>query len=117
MSEAAEIIQEAADAEANIIFGTVIDRAMQGKVKVTVIATGFGRDAGWRNAPEVRDAREEPEGFQPQEEVPAASPGGGTESYQASLMDLDSADDGLPPNFRRMKDDLDVPAFLRKQMD
>jgi len=43
VSEAAEIIHEAADPDANIIFGTVIDRAMQGEVKVTVIATGFHR--------------------------------------------------------------------------
>jgi cell division protein FtsZ len=39
--EAASIIQEAADEEANIIFGTVIDSKMRDEVKVTVIATGF----------------------------------------------------------------------------
>src|SRR5437660_4919768 len=39
--EAASIIQEAADEEANIIFGTVIDPKMKDDVKVTVIATGF----------------------------------------------------------------------------
>src|SRR4051794_41655661 len=39
--EAASIIQEAADEEANIIFGTVIDSRMGDEVKVTVIATGF----------------------------------------------------------------------------
>jgi len=39
--EAASIIQEAADEEANIIFGTVIDPKMKEDVKVTVIATGF----------------------------------------------------------------------------
>jgi len=39
--DAASIIQEAADEEANIIFGTVIDPKMKDEVKVTVIATGF----------------------------------------------------------------------------
>ena len=39
--EAASVIQEAADEEANIIFGTVIDPKMKDDVKVTVIATGF----------------------------------------------------------------------------
>ncbi len=39
--EAASVIQEAADEEANIIFGTVIDPRMKDEVKVTVIATGF----------------------------------------------------------------------------
>ena len=41
VNEAAEVIKEAADAEANIIFGTVIDDRMRDEVKVTVIATGF----------------------------------------------------------------------------
>jgi cell division protein FtsZ len=41
VNEAAEVIKEAADPEANIIFGTVIDNRMRDEVKVTVIATGF----------------------------------------------------------------------------
>ncbi len=51
--EAASLIQEEADDEANIIFGTVIDEDAGDEIKVTVIATGF--DAGmadsiWRGA-------------------------------------------------------------------
>lgn len=42
VNEAAEIIAEAADPEANIIFGAVIDESMEDEVRVTVIATGFG---------------------------------------------------------------------------
>src|ERR687887_662413 len=41
VSEASAIVQEAADEEANIIFGAVVDPALKGKVKITVIATGF----------------------------------------------------------------------------
>lgn len=41
VNEAASIIQEAADEDANIIFGTVIDRKMKDEIKITVIATGF----------------------------------------------------------------------------
>jgi cell division protein FtsZ len=41
VTEAAEEIRAAADPEANIIFGTVIDDRMRDEVKVTVIATGF----------------------------------------------------------------------------
>jgi cell division protein FtsZ len=44
VSEASAIIQEAAHEEANIIFGAVVDPKMQGRVKVTVIATGFERE-------------------------------------------------------------------------
>ena len=43
VSEASAIIQEAAHDEANIIFGAVVDPRMEGKVKITVIATGFER--------------------------------------------------------------------------
>ncbi len=41
-NEAVTLIMEAADEEADIIFGTVIDDAMEDRVKVTVIATGLG---------------------------------------------------------------------------
>jgi cell division protein FtsZ len=39
--EAASLVQEEADDEANIIFGTVIDETLGEELKVTVIATGF----------------------------------------------------------------------------
>jgi len=41
VNEAAEIIADAADPDANIIFGAVIDENMQDEIRVTVIATGF----------------------------------------------------------------------------
>lgn len=41
VNEAAEIIAQAVDPEANIIFGAVIDESMSDEVRVTVIATGF----------------------------------------------------------------------------
>ncbi len=42
VSAASTIVQEAADEDANIIFGAVVDPTLKGKVKITVIATGFG---------------------------------------------------------------------------
>ena len=48
VSEASCIVQEAADEDANIIFGAVIDPALKGKVKITVIATGFGAQVNAR---------------------------------------------------------------------
>jgi len=50
VSEASCIVQEAADEDANIIFGAVIDPSLKGKVKITVIATGFGAPARDRAA-------------------------------------------------------------------
>ncbi|MCC7177075.1 MAG: cell division protein FtsZ, partial [Acidobacteria bacterium] len=41
VNEALTIIQEAAHEDANIIFGAVVDPQLQGRVKITVIATGF----------------------------------------------------------------------------
>ena len=41
VNEAADIVAEAADPDANIIFGAVIDESLQDEVRVTVIATGF----------------------------------------------------------------------------
>jgi len=41
VNEASSLIQEEADDDANIIFGTVIDPNMQDEIRITVIATGF----------------------------------------------------------------------------
>jgi len=41
--EASSLIQEAADDDANIIFGSVIDESMGDEIKITVIATGFDK--------------------------------------------------------------------------
>ncbi len=43
VNAAAEIVSEAADADADIYFGAVIDDELDGEVRVTVIATGFSR--------------------------------------------------------------------------
>ncbi|HZR79712.1 MAG TPA: cell division protein FtsZ [Candidatus Binatia bacterium] len=45
VNEAATLIQEEADEDANIIFGAVIDDSMGDQLRITVIATGFGEDA------------------------------------------------------------------------
>jgi len=51
VNEASCIIQEAAHEDANIIFGAVVDPAITGKVKITVIATGFDRKHSSRAVP------------------------------------------------------------------
>jgi cell division protein FtsZ len=42
VNEAAGVISEAADDDANIIFGAVVDERLEGKISITVVATGFG---------------------------------------------------------------------------
>jgi cell division protein FtsZ len=68
VNEAAEVVTGAADANANVIFGAVIDDSMGDDVRVTVIATGFGGSRRRRR----RETSEAP--------IPSASiPGGGFE--------------------------------------
>jgi cell division protein FtsZ len=51
VNEASSVIQEAAHEDANIIFGAVEDPNLAGKVKITVIATGFDRKSSSRGMP------------------------------------------------------------------
>ena len=125
VSEAAAIVQEAADPDASIIFGTVIDRSAKSGVKVTVIATGFPRDDLQRHVPQPSELLEQPLATGP---LPLSVPGAEAPQLSrraepfvrhdvANPPELDATDDGFTPNFSKLKDDLDVPAFLRKQMD
>jgi cell division protein FtsZ len=83
VNEAAEVVTSAADQNANVIFGAVIDDAVGDAVHVTVIATGFG--GGRRRRRGVTTAAETP--------LPSAPvPGGGFEVPDEAL---------------------DVPSFLR----
>src|SRR5688572_175407 len=60
VNEAATLIQEEADPDANIIFGAVIDESMGDEVRITVIATGFGEPAVKQQAPRPSVAAAEP---------------------------------------------------------
>ncbi len=46
INEAAQIVQEEADPDANIIFGAVIDESLNDEIRITVIATGFESEVG-----------------------------------------------------------------------
>ncbi|MGZ8794758.1 MAG: cell division protein FtsZ, partial [Gaiellaceae bacterium] len=83
VNEAAEVVTGAADQNANVIFGAVIDDSLGDEVQVTVIATGFGGQGRRRRR---REAEREPP-------IPAAS--APTEGFDVS------------------QDVLDVPSFLR----
>jgi len=118
VSEATQIVQKAADPEANIIFGTVIDPQMTDRVKVTVIATGFRRDEAGLTA---TDATQQEEAL-PHPAPPA--PGQQPEKprywrgsrFGTPVTDFETGGN-YGPNSKAGRDDLDVPTFLRKQMD
>jgi cell division protein FtsZ len=58
VNEAAEVVTGAADQNANVIFGAVIDQGLKDEVRVTVIATGFGPERYRRRRREERPAEE-----------------------------------------------------------
>ena len=68
---AADLVQEAAHPEANIIFGATFDDSMQDEIRVTVIATGF--DEAAEPAPAAEKAPQ-PVQSQPRPARPAAAP-------------------------------------------
>ena len=118
VAEASNLIQQAAHEDANIIFGTVIDEKMGDAMKVTVIATGFR---------EVR--KEDPASKQPARPTvaKAAEPGAFRKPGKPETpflrkgpgrsIPIGTDEGGYGPNFTNLRDDLDVPTFLRRQMD
>ncbi|HEX6254597.1 MAG TPA: cell division protein FtsZ [Euzebyales bacterium] len=129
VNEAAEIIADAADEDANIIFGTVIDDALGDEVKVTVIAAGFARDGGaGRSAVrpvrvaerEDRASMDEPRADRARDSdrVPAdsARADNGTRSNAVNGTNGDHAarPRSRPPIVMDADDDLDIPSFLKR---
>lgn len=85
IDEASQIINSAADEDANIIFGTVIDESMGDQIRVTVIATGF-------------------DGTEQQASMDFNAKPSVSQSFAAS-----AAEDSLTPAF-----DDDIPDFLKR---
>jgi len=98
VNEAMSIIHEAADEEANIIFGAVLDERLQDEMKITVIATGFDKaiEMAGDNSAGSR-LRSFPTG-------PTAAPVPG-HSVQTPVAQEPA------------RNDLNVPTFLRKKAD
>jgi cell division protein FtsZ len=135
VAEAARIIADAVDPDANIISGMVIDPTMEDAMKVTVIATGFDYSSSDRPraqspiatvtrpvmtpvplaaAPVERERerdreREREEAEKPQQvDVPF---------YRKVIAHARGEDpNGFGPNWSNV-DDYDIPTVLRKQMD
>jgi cell division protein FtsZ len=141
VNEALTIIQESAHEDANIIFGAVVDPTLGGKVKITVIATGFDHVRTERSTPAYAPSRtpvdmtaysaqlaQEPAASiaQPRAAItPSSSP---TIMRRPAIEmplaapkiavgqnggDAPMGDNALPGEFD-LNLDLDVPAFLRR---
>jgi cell division protein FtsZ len=93
VDEAMKVIHDAADPEANIIFGTVPDEQMQNEMKITVIATGFQRQVEKVHSLPLRST--------------VISPG----THSVSSRSTSTTTSG------RSAVDLDVPTFMRRKAD
>jgi cell division protein FtsZ len=145
VNEAARIIADAVDPDANIITGMVIDERLEEEMKVTVIATGFRYQPGETLAPPARvghGAHGMSGGFaasrsvepvraeqfpRPNFDRPSfagdapreAAPSEATEVpfYRKAMAHARNDDSGgWGPNWSNV-DDFDIPTVLRKQMD
>jgi cell division protein FtsZ len=131
VSEASGVIQEAAHEEANIIFGAVVDPTMQGKVKITVIATGFDRPAPTRtmapsSAATPVDLHSYTTWKQDAGERVAASGGSRMTFSRRAVLELPippspavtaEIESSAPGAEFEPVSPLDVPAFLRRQSE
>jgi cell division protein FtsZ len=93
VNEASSIIREAADEDANIIFGAVIDETLRDEMKITVIATGFDRESADVGTDAARAM------------MPGSPP-----RYTRT-----PGDDVTRPTVNT--EDLEIPTFIRKKAD
>ena len=145
VSSASTIVQEAAHEDANIIFGAVVDPALKGKVKITVIATGFGNSVvrqepiGLQTPIDMSHYADQPRARASALSLPAEVPSSARLSIpRRPLVDLPlptplplgaplasgATSTGVPAGAMRLNDasmdpdataPFDVPAFLRRQ--
>jgi len=104
VNQAAEIIYEAVDPNANIIFGAVIDDRLQGEIRITVIATGFSGDA--RSIPSMTASRVTPMSRPSEGGGAFDSPSGGSSSEGSA---------GESTNQPVISPNLDIPEFLQRR--
>jgi len=126
INEATTLIQKEAHEDANVIWGMVVDKTMKEEIRVTVIATGFGkkedkRTSQLKKAPPISfGLREQKKDFshfsfgnkENNRDIPAFMRRGKT-SERFDELKLD------PPSDFSIEDEdrFDIPTFLRKQAD
>lgn len=121
VSEAAKVITSAADEEAKIIFGAVIDESLKDQIKITVVATGFdGKNSSGKS--EMKPAYT-PNSFIEESEKEVSSSSSWADKTKTKLSVFKNTP--LKPiiekkmetsNQNNEEDDLSVPAFIRKKM-
>jgi cell division protein FtsZ len=122
VNEAATLVQEEADEDANIIFGAVIDESMGDELRITVIATGFGE----RGAQRIQRPGARSSGAAAGEGRPIRRMGTLAEdeldvpTWQRRRQEAAGAKAAPPPRPGRgsteetAEEDFDIPTFLRR---
>jgi cell division protein FtsZ len=111
INEATTLIQKEAHDEANIIWGMVIDEKMGEEVRVTVIATGFGKPEE-KVVPKAKKVAPISFSIRENKDIP-------TFMRRVKVNErFDEVKLAEPPDFSMEDDDrFDIPTFLRKQAD
>jgi cell division protein FtsZ len=129
VDEAVSMAQSAADPEANIIFGSVVDEGLGDELRITVIATGFQGHSPERRAParpvQVQVPAQVPQGAPARAAPPPLPPAEAKAKEPIRLSQPVAAPPAAPtlsrPAVRReafkpadSEDQYDIPAFLRR---
>ena len=127
INEATTLVQKEAHEEANVIWGMVVDKTMKQEIRVTVIATGFGKKEEKKGTPFKKVA---PISFglreQSKLDIPRFSFGNKENNrdipaFMRKVKTSERFDElklELPPDFSTEEEDrFDIPTFLRKQAD
>ncbi len=132
VNEAATLIQAEAHEDATIIFGAVIDEAIEDELRITVIATGFGDEGVHMPQPAAAEKKEAPQQKQGSLGLGVRDARDKKIVHLGTLVD----DEYGAPNWQRgeekesgtpqpidleekdvAEEDFDIPTFLRKRMD
>jgi len=122
VSEAAKVITSAADEDAKIIFGAVIDEKMKDSIKITVVATGF--DGRAKNIQNETTKSYTPNTFIVENEIEKEAVSSETQhDKNKSKFSVFKSLPAKPVLERKAEklinnedDDLSIPAFIRKKM-
>jgi cell division protein FtsZ len=124
VNDANNVIYEAAGEEANIIFGAAIDETMNGRVRVTVIATGFGerREQAQINKNVLEKANNNVVNFDRamNDDFSSPVPVVSTSSVSATQKGERSHSSSVPTStkpFPLTLEELEIPTFIRRQID
>lgn len=127
INEATTLVQKEAHEDANVIWGMVVDKAMKEEIRVTVIATGFGKKEEKKTA-QFKKAAPISFGLREQNklDIPRFSFGNKENNrdipaFMRKVKTNERFDElklELPPDFSVEDEDrFDIPTFLRKQAD